>query len=196
MFFIYLFIQTVSLPNGFLHNPRQMEIPLDSASLQTNPRPRTVLDPTEQGDPSFPAIPPDLLSMLWHQQAEVPQSVDGSIRGSWSQHEDDLLTQAVARIGASKWIDIARFIPTRTPKQCRERWHNRLAPTLRREPFEAWEDQIIIDKQKMLGNRWTLIAQSLVGRSPGAIKNRWYAGLKGGRGMTTDTVDSLAQHEL
>jgi hypothetical protein len=81
-------------------------------------------------------------------------------------------------LGPLKWIDVALFVPTRSPKQCRERWNNRLAPTLRRDAFEAWEDKLIIDKQKELGNRWALIAQNLPGRSPGAVKNRWYAGLR------------------
>ncbi|KAH0788739.1 Myb-like DNA-binding domain containing protein [Histomonas meleagridis] len=99
-------------------------------------------------------------------------------RGSWSQQEDDLLKTAISQIGTKKWSDIARFVPTRTAKQCRERWFNRLDPSLKHGPFEQWEDQIIIEKQKEVGNRWSIIAQLLPGRSCGAIKNRWYSSLK------------------
>jgi hypothetical protein len=144
-----------------------------------------------------PTLPPDLLTFLMHQQAEsTPPATDPSIRGTWSQQEDDLLSHAVMQIGPSKWIEVAKFIPTRTPKQCRERWNNRLAPTLRRDPFEPWEDQIIIDKQRELGNRWALIAQGLSGRSPGAVKNRWYAGLHGGRGLMTATLANLPRDSI
>lgn len=103
---------------------------------------------------------------------------DQTVRGSWTQQEDDQLRKAVEQLGARKWKDIARFVPTRTPKQCRERWHNRLNPEIKHEAFEPWEDEVILNKQKIIGNKWSLIAKELKGRSPSAIKNRWYSGLK------------------
>lgn len=107
----------------------------------------------------------------------IPQTETPS-RGSWIQEEDDLLINAVNKIGEKKWTDIAQIIRTRTPKQCRERWMNCLRPGLKKEPFSPEEDQIIIQKQQELGNRWSAIARCLNGRSPGAVKNRWYANLK------------------
>jgi hypothetical protein len=53
-----------------------------------------------------------------------------------------------------------------------------LAPDIRHYPFDAWEDQIIIDTQREIGNRWAVIAQKIPKRSPSSIKNRWYSGLK------------------
>jgi hypothetical protein len=88
------------------------------------------------------------------------------------------LTRAVSQARPGQWTQVARFVPSRTAKQCRERWNNRLSPQLNREPFEEWEDQILLSKQKQLGNRWSIIAQALPGRSAGAVKNRWYAGLR------------------
>ena len=88
------------------------------------------------------------------------------------------MLSAVHQLGPKKWVDIAKFVPTRTSKQCRERWFHRLDPEIRHEPFEPWEDQIIITKQREIGNKWATIAQELQGRSPSAVKNRWYSGLK------------------
>jgi hypothetical protein len=102
-------------------------------------------------------------------------------RGIWDHAEDDLLTAAVRRLGSKKWVDIAKLVPNRTPKQCRERWCNHLAPSVRHEPFAPWEDQLIMDKQRELGNRWSSIARHLEGRSANAVKNRWYSGLKSSR---------------
>jgi hypothetical protein len=99
-------------------------------------------------------------------------------RGSWNQAEDEMLTNAVHQLGPKKWTDIAKFVSTRTSKQCRERWYNRLSPEVKHEPFEPWEDEIIIDRQRELGNRWSMIARHLPGRSTNSIKNRWYSGLK------------------
>jgi len=103
---------------------------------------------------------------------------DINIRGAWSQQEDEMLANAVKQLGCKKWMDIAKFVPSRTSKQCRERWIQRLAPNIRHEPFEPWEDKIILDKQAEIGNRWSIISQSLNGRSSSAIKNRWYSCLR------------------
>ncbi|KAH0794239.1 Myb-like DNA-binding domain containing protein [Histomonas meleagridis] len=119
------------------------------------------------------------------------KSPEMAIKGTWTVQEDELLKDAVQKIGTTKWIDIAKFVPSRTPKQCRERWHNRLSPELKHGPFEPWEDQIIITKQKEIGNRWSLIAQSLPGRSPGSVKNRWYAGLRNSNQNTDFSITQI-----
>jgi hypothetical protein len=103
---------------------------------------------------------------------------DAITRGPWSATEDEQLLNTVARLGATKWTDIAKFVPTRTSKQCRERWFNCLCPEIKHDPFQPWEDQLIVERQRELGNRWALIARHLPGRSTNAIKNRWYSGLR------------------
>ncbi|OHT01796.1 Myb-like DNA-binding domain containing protein [Tritrichomonas foetus] len=124
-------------------------------------------------------INPDLLTLILQMQSTpIDKTSDMINRGSWSQQEDDMLINAVEQLGPKKWTDIAKFVPSRTSKQCRERWFNRLCPDLKHEPFEPWEDNIIIQKQREIGNRWAIIARELPGRSTNSIKNRWYSGLK------------------
>lgn len=129
-------------------------------------------------------LPHDLLSVLLRAQQGFPmeqRQAEALTRGSWSQSEDDYLLNAVNRFGAKKWTDVAKCVPNRSSKQCRERWYNRLSPNVKHDPFEPWEDDLIVTKQKELGNRWSVIARQLSGRSPNAIKNRWYSGLRGQR---------------
>ena len=125
-------------------------------------------------------LPAELYAILFKNQstAKTSQPNEFTARGSWTQQEDEQLMAAVSQLGPKKWIDIAKFVPTRTSKQCRERWHHRLDPTIKHEPFQPWEDQLIIEKQQEIGNRWSVIAHQLPGRSPSAIKNRWYSGLR------------------
>jgi hypothetical protein len=147
-------------------------------SMQYDPISGIYQTAQSQPDPSHLAAPVsnDLLTSVPDQPPQ--KLLDQAVRGTWTHQEDELLTQAVTQLGPTKWMHIAKFVPSRTSKQCRERWYNRLSPSLRRDPFDPWEDQIIIAKQAQLGNRWALIAQSLPGRSPDAVKNRWYAGLR------------------
>ena len=150
---------------------------LDQVSDLTQP---AGYDPMQQVYPNA-QIPPELYAILFRNHAngkEFAQPNEFAARGSWTQQEDEQLINAVHQLGAKKWTDIAKFVPTRTSKQCRERWHHRLDPELKREPFEAWEDQVIIEKQAEIGNRWALIAHQLPGRSASAVKNRWYSGLR------------------
>jgi hypothetical protein len=124
--------------------------------------------------------PPDLLQLMAQVQsiAHPERGTVHIVHGPWSRHEDSLLMAAVARTGTEKWTEIAKSVQTRNSKQCRERWHDHLAPGIRREPFSTWEDGIIAASRQELGNHWSKIAKRLLGRSAGAVKNRWYSALK------------------
>ncbi|ETW04244.1 hypothetical protein, variant, partial [Aphanomyces invadans] len=96
----------------------------------------------------------------------------GLIKGHWRPDEDDVLRQLVAE-GRKNWGQVAARIPGRTSKQCRERWYNHLDPNIVRGDYTAEEDQIIIEAQQRIGNRWSAIAAMLPGRTEDAVKIRW-----------------------
>jgi hypothetical protein len=95
-------------------------------------------------------------------------------RVKWSRNEDQLLRHFVEVHGLGNWIAIAHDIPGRNPKQCRERWLNQLAPALSKDGWTQQEDAILVQQQRICGNVWSQITQFLPGRSPNAIKNRWF----------------------
>ncbi|RLN32080.1 hypothetical protein BBJ28_00020212, partial [Nothophytophthora sp. Chile5] len=96
----------------------------------------------------------------------------GLVKGHWSPHEDELLRRLVAA-DQKNWGDVAAKIPGRTSKQCRERWHNHLDPAIVRGAYSPEEDRLILEAQARLGNRWSVIAAMLPGRTEDAVKIRW-----------------------
>jgi Myb-like DNA-binding protein FlbD len=97
-------------------------------------------------------------------------------RGPWSQHEDQWLVNLVARNGPHNWVRISQEIASRSPKQCRERYHQNLKPTLNHDPITPEEGELIEKMVAEMGKRWAEIARRLKGRSDNAVKNWWNGG--------------------
>jgi len=99
------------------------------------------------------------------------------VKGGWVPDEDELLASLVTTLGPN-WKTIATYFPTRTGKQCRERYINCLDPNITTAPWSEEEDQVIIEYHKKWGNKWSEVAKTLSGRTANAIKNRWHSNLK------------------
>lgn len=94
-------------------------------------------------------------------------------KGPWSTAEDAQLLHLIQITGPAQWVKISQQMGTRSAKQCRERYHQNLKPTLRHDPITAEEGRIIEQLVEQMGKRWADIARKLNNRSDNHVKNWW-----------------------
>lgn len=128
--------------------------------------------------PPPPSPPP---SYIYHylESPLTPSAAHAMVahkRGPWSQQEDRWLIDLVNRNGPHNWVRISQEIGSRSPKQCRERYHQNLKPSLNHDPITPEEGELIEKLVAEMGKRWAEIARRLKGRSDNAVKNWWNGG--------------------
>ncbi|XP_065854749.1 transcription factor MYB114-like [Euphorbia lathyris] len=103
----------------------------------------------------------------------------GVRKGAWSSEEDDRLRASIAKYGEGQWHRLPlRAGLNRCRKSCRLRWVNYLNPNIKRGHFEEDEADLIMRMHNLLGNRWSLIAGRLPGRTANDVKNCWHTHIK------------------
>ncbi|XP_062203305.1 myb-related protein Zm38-like [Phragmites australis] len=100
-------------------------------------------------------------------------------KGAWTKEEDQRLVAYIKAHGEGCWRSLPKAAGLlRCGKSCRLRWINYLRPDIKRGNFTDEEDDLIINLHQLLGNKWSLIAGRLPGRTDNEIKNYWNTHIK------------------
>nr|CAB3491109.1 unnamed protein product [Digitaria exilis] len=100
-------------------------------------------------------------------------------KGAWTKEEDQRLIAYIKAHGEGCWRSLPKAAGLlRCGKSCRLRWINYLRPDLKRGNFTEEEDELIIKFHELFGNKWSLIAGRLPGRTDNEIKNYWNTHIK------------------
>jgi hypothetical protein len=103
----------------------------------------------------------------------APDLFRAKYRKVFSQCEDDQLAALVAQFGTSSWGTVAKYMRTRTARQCRDRWNHYISPTVNLNPWTAAEDKLLFAKYHEIGGRWSVLCQFFSSRTLNNVKNRW-----------------------
>lgn len=115
---------------------------------------------------------------------------------AWTEEEDNLLRKCVEQYGEGKWHRIPILAGlSRCRKSCRLRWLNYLRPNINRGRFTEEEKELIIKLHKLLGNRWSLIAGRLPGRTANDVKNFWNCHLCKKLNVSADQTSKATEEE-
>lgn len=94
-------------------------------------------------------------------------------RKKFTPEEDEKLKNLVENTEFKKWDAIAKEMPGRTGRQCRDRYKNYLVPGFFNGQWSKEEDNLLRLKYAEFGPHWSKITAFFKNRSANALKNRW-----------------------
>jgi hypothetical protein len=94
-------------------------------------------------------------------------------KNKFTAAEDELLDQIIEELGTDDWQLIAKQLPGRNARQCRDRWLNYLSPDVGNGPWTPEEEKILVEKYKEFGAAWKHIASFFKSRTDINVKSRW-----------------------
>ncbi|CAB4275961.1 unnamed protein product [Prunus armeniaca] len=87
----------------------------------------------------------------------------------WTVGEDKDLIEAVERYGTHRWKAVARFLGTKTRRECQSRWVNWLDPQIRRDEWSEMEDAKLRELSRIMSAQWQTISEIFNG-TPSSLK--------------------------
>ena len=103
-----------------------------------------------------------------------PNNMNDFGNQNWTQEEDDILKEAVAKSGDHDWETISSALHHRTEIECYNRWHNSINTVQVKGAWSPEEDALVLKLVKEYGpKKWSQIAKHLHGRIGKQCRERW-----------------------
>jgi hypothetical protein len=118
-------------------------------------------------------FPSRALTPFTLRQPVQSRPIGATLKIRFTKEEDEQLQRLIEQHGTSDWNLISSLHGTRNRRQCRERYANYLAPSLRDDPWSPEEDALLLSKYAELGSQWNRIGFVFHNRSCNALRNRW-----------------------
>lgn len=123
------------------------------------------------------------------EKAEIPQEHEKSKffpgkekkvgrKKIYTIEDERKILELVNMYGEKNWSIIAKYMPGKDRKQLRDHYINFLKKEQRTAGFSLEEDSHVLTMVSKLGRKWQKIADTLPGRTPIMIKNRFNTKLK------------------
>jgi myb proto-oncogene protein len=115
----------------------------------------------------------------WHNALKPSIALTAGRTGQWTEDEDSKLEDAVQTHGGKDWVAISLLVPGRTKKECNQRWHSVMNPSItlaagRTGKWTAVEEGKPKDAVQTHGDKdWAAIATLVPGRTKIQCCNRW-----------------------
>lgn len=106
-------------------------------------------------------------------KAKTKSDENENIGKKFSAEEDEKLKHLVEIMGEKKWDDIAKEMPGRNGRQCRDRYKNYLIQGFFNGEWTKEEDEMLIKKFSEFGSQWSKITAYFNNRNANSLKNRW-----------------------
>lgn len=106
-------------------------------------------------------------------KAKTKSDENENIGKKFSAEEDEKLKHLVEIMGEKKWDDIAKEMPGRNGRQCRDRYKNYLIQGFFNGEWTREEDEMLIKKFSEFGSQWSKITAYFNNRNANSLKNRW-----------------------
>ncbi|KAI1075861.1 hypothetical protein F5B20DRAFT_558206 [Whalleya microplaca] len=99
-------------------------------------------------------------------------------RQRWTPEQDRILDAAVAEVSRPgqtiSWHKVAGYLPGRSNKDCRKRWHYKIAHCFKQGVWMPEEDDKLRRAVQMHGTRWTKVSEAVGSRNGDQCWKRWH----------------------
>jgi myb proto-oncogene protein len=99
--------------------------------------------------------------------------ISSTSKVKFTLQQDQIIIKLVGNNPNPNWTEIAKQVPGKTGRQCRERWHQVLDPNVNSGPWTFAEDNLLYELHQKFPKDWVKIAEQMPHRTNLSVKNRF-----------------------